>query len=403
MINYLLKKLRKYLNIFCLANNSVFSKLLKKDFYFASKSDDEHIKLILNWYKLALRHSSKKGIFAKINIIDFIKKRRIFYNEYPETTGYILSSLINSTSYFDTFNKNDLREILNYLLKEQVKDNNGIYFKTHFDTNNKALAFDTGQILFGLNKYYQVISKDENLKNAIYNASNWLCANMDEDGSYSLNVCFNGERAYYTHATLGLAYSYKIFKEDKWEKAIIKNITWVIDKQDEDSWYDKYSFESKKWHNLHGIAYTIRGVLDCGIILKNFAFITSAKNAIDKIISIKYENLSIKGALPGHFSYKYKSYTKDVSPTGCLQFAISCFKLAKELNDESYKIYANNLVDCIKKVHFHSFDDDRLNGLLSGTWPVYGDYQSFDLPNWPIKFFLDALLIRKGEDPNNIF
>ena len=44
----------------------------------------------------------------------------------------------------------------------------------------------------------------------------------------------------------------------------------------------------------------------------------------------------------------------------------------------------------------------KFEGGLPGSKPIYGRYQSMDIPVWGIKFFIDALLIDLGVNANEI-
>jgi len=395
-------KFIKYKNTNIVKRDTRFGILLNKNFEFEQHDNKYHIELILNWFLLAKKSSKDNGIPAKINLLDYIISNKVFYPSYPETTGYIIPSMINSFSYSNTVDEIHINEMIKFLLT--IQNTNG-GFNAHAGINNiekKSYAFDTGQILCGLVSYYKNIEQSDDIKRAITNASNWMADNIEKDGSFTLNSCFNGKKAYYSRATIGLALSANLFDNNSWRDKVISQIGWIISQQNELGWYNHYSFSNGKWFNLHGISYTIRGILECGYLLNNNEFIGSAKLAVDKIIAINCKGLPYNSKLPNSFTVDYKEYDDELCLTGMAQFAIICFKLWKITKKDSYYKFAEELTTILKKVHFQNFDDENLNGLLSGSWPINGKYQTFDLPNWPIKFFLDCLMILEGLDPMKV-
>ena len=405
LINRLRKIKNKYINYKqtqLLKNNKNFSKLFDKTFAFDVLSNQEHMELILDWFLMAQENSIDKGIPAKINLNEYILHSKDYYPSYPETTGYIVPTLLNAREYSSKIELEIIHEMIEFLLTIQNEDGG---FNAHAgisDIEKKSYAFDTGQILCGLVAYYKHVDASKKVEKAITAASNWMVSNIDIDGSYKLNACFNGKKCYYSRATIGLALAAVLFNNDEWKEATHRQVSWVIAQQNELAWFNHYSFDNGKWSNMHGIAYTLRGVLECGYLLNNEIFINSTKRAVDKIISCNCDGLPFGAKVPNSFTEDYKEYDNELCLTGMAQLAIICFKLSKIFNDKNYFDFGKELLEVLKKTHFRGFEDQKLNGVLPGSWPINGKYQSFDLPNWPIKFFLDGLMIVEGLDPMKV-
>ena len=143
-------KFIKYKNTNIVKRDTRFGILLNKNFEFEQHDNKYHIELILNWFLLAKKSSKDNGIPAKINLLDYIISNKVFYPSYPETTGYIIPSMINSFSYSNTVDEIHINEMIKFLLT--IQNTNG-GFNAHAGINNiekKSYAFDTGQILCGL-------------------------------------------------------------------------------------------------------------------------------------------------------------------------------------------------------------------------------------------------------------
>ena len=63
-------------------------------------------------------------------------------------------------------------------------------------------------------------------------------------------------------------------------------------------------------------------------------------------------------------------------------------------------LYLNNGIKLLNYVKIHQIksNDKKINGGISGSWPIDGRYNSNEIPNWPSKFFIDALLLERNQD-----
>lgn len=396
-----LKKVKRYLTtlmkVRLLQNDPHLKNLVNPQFRFPAKSNEYHIDLILQWYLRSMDFNKDGGIPAKINLLDYVNSGKTYFPSYPETSGYILASLIYAHhKRITTFPREKIDAVASYLVNVQNKD--GGYASTHTHRPGISMAFNTGQVLCGLSTYYSQIESNESIKSALLRAGNFLADQIQPDGTYCEKSCFNGKRSYYIRATVGLIMAGKLFDEKRWIESAKRNAKLVFSNQNTQGWYDLCSFEDGPLFNLHGLSYTIDGMMSCGLLLNEDSYIESAKRAIDAIMSKNYEESPFPGLLPAHFSKNYERTSNELSPTGVAQFSIPCSKLSKLFNEKRYSNLSNKLIQHLKPFHIQD-SKPEFDGLMPGSWPIYGRYQPFDLPSWPIKFFLDGLLIDQGMDP----
>src|ERR1019366_4497445 len=225
-----------------------------------------------------------------------------------------------------------------------------------------------------------------------------MTAQVEPCGCYARSASWNGSRAYYVQATIGLMQAAKTFGREDWLDAARRNGEWTFTQRCGDSWFKTFSFEDGEFQNLHGIAYTLRGLIDLGRHLDQPNYIDAAKICIDHICGMKFGDLPAPEAVPGHFAKSFKKYRRTISPTGMCQLALCAFLLGKIHRDASYTEHGLRLIDSVKRFHTRGLHEDGLNGLLPGSWPITGPYMHGVLPNWPIKFLLDGLYIKQGAD-----
>ena len=70
-----------------------------------------------------------------------------------------------------------------------------------------------------------------------------------------------------------------------------------------------------------------------------------------------------------------------------------CFRLGRLLARDDYRAAGAAALDALKSRHILC-RDRRLHGGLLGSTPFHGRYMTAAIPNWGVKFFIDALLER---------
>lgn len=391
------KCLIKIRTIRAFKNNPAFKKLLDPKFYFQQYDDTRHMESILTWYQKASQLSNDGGIPMWIDLYKYSKDNFLTIEpSFPETSGYILTSLI---FYDRSFGKKSQCELINnilqYLLKVQGMD--GSFSNVYGDP--RPLAFDTGQALTGLVSYYKYVNTDKSVKESIEKAADWMADSIMSSGEYKLNTVYNKNRAYYAQATNGLVQAGLLFGQERWLSSAKRNSEYIYSLYSGATWFDKFSFEDGASQNLHGIAYTLRGMLDLGRFLNEDKYLEAVFNCLDRLL------LNTKDRLlkyPGYFKFDFVPVGSYSSPTGMSQLAIVLYIAATIKSDPTYKNFADRLVDQVKNYHFDGFTEKMLNGLLPGSWPVYGPYAHASLPNWPAKFFLDALIVKNCDNSLSI-
>ncbi len=138
---------------------------------------DDNLGAAISWIKRAYAATGNQGISKGFNSI-FNR----WYPAYPETTGYLIPTLLNVATLN---NQPELYKIAldsaNYLLRCTASDG-GI---THWKDLSKAnpIVFDTGQVIFGWLAAYK-FSKDKVYLQAAVRAGDWLVSIQDASGSW---------------------------------------------------------------------------------------------------------------------------------------------------------------------------------------------------------------------------
>ncbi len=149
----------------------------------------------------------------------------------------------------------------------------------------------------------------------------------------------------------------------------------------------------------HTIAYTIRGLLEAGIILQNDLFINSAIEAGSKIL----DEFKERGIIFGEFDRSWNPKSDYICLTGIAQISIIWLKIYKMTNRKDFLENAIKLNSFLKKIQFMNekrflipkYQKKYISGGIPGSFPIWGRYKPFSYPNWATKFYIDALLLEE--------
>ena len=335
----------------------------------------EHIVLASDW--LLSMQNSDGGYARKFSLISGRDA------SYIETTGYIIPTLLDvSKELNDDRYKQSVIKAGEWLLKIQNSD--GSFSEID---NNQPFAFDTGQVLIGLNRLY-IETKDLQYKEASKRASYWLAKEQEADGSWE-RVAYNSQKHSYYIRISSAMLEYALLFSDKYiEKQALQNVAWVLSEQQDNGYFNCASFLKEVPAYLHTLVYILEGLLDIYQLTKDDKVLNAIlKNSMRlKGINIKEEML-----LCSQYDNEFNCMNSERCITGLAQWAGVCLRLFEITKDERYKDIGVGTLFYIKSKHIQ--EGGVVKGALSASIPFWGRYGSFSFVNWGNKFFIDALLL----------
>ncbi|MCT4624942.1 MAG: glycoside hydrolase family 127 protein [Schleiferiaceae bacterium] len=310
-------------------------------------------------------------------------------SSYPETTGYIIPTLIQ---YANNFDKPEFlaisRAALDWLLT--IQKPSGGWQSGYVHQDREEVVFNTGQILRGLVSGYTQFEEQKYLDSAI-KACEWLISIQDKEGSFKNHVYLNQARVYDSYVVAPMLEVYTHCGDDRIKDAAVKNIEWIISKkQNSNGWFTDCDNTIKRNHKpiLHTIAYTVDGILDCALILENQKFLEAASKPADVLL----DQFLSKGELAGRFDKNWKGTEKTIT-TGCAQISIIWEKLYQKTGEEKYKTGYERMNKNLTLYATRDIEESQnTKGALFGSFPFWGRYESFACPNWATKYMMDSLM-----------
>jgi len=368
-----------------------FRYYLKRDRYFKHHQPDEKQKKLaigrsVKWLLQAQKATPDEGM-GSFHLVNQ------WSSSYPETTGYIIPTLLQ---YASANNDNNIQEAAiratDWLIEIQRPP--GGWQGGRVNENKPPIVFNTAQIIRGLVAVYKLTNNQKYLDSAI-KAGDWLCSIQDKDGTWTRHALMNKARVYDSYVDLPLLMLYKETRLEKYKKHAMLNLDWIVaQKQHENGWFEDCDNTIKRNHKpiLHTIAYTIDGLLDAGIYLDERKYVVAAKKAAD-VLKEKFDR---DGFLHGRYDSKWNG-SEHMILTGCAQMSIVWQKIAHYSGNSNYADTAGRMNSLLVNLQNRRIKKESENtlGAINGSFPLWGRYEPFAYPNWATKYLADALMLEE--------
>ena len=346
---------------------------------------DDLILKTVNWIKTSQDNVGSGGI----GCFEFYGWTR----GYPEVTGYIIPTVWDCYNlYLDKDLKERAISMADWEISIQRPD--GGWEGYYEGDGMPSIVFNSGQVIRGLLRTFKETNNEKYLESAM-RAADWIVATQDSDGSWSSNNYKQMKRVYDTYVCAPLSELYIITKDKKYKKCVIKNCEFSVSNQNHNGWFSlaDNTLLNNEAPILHTIAYTIDGLYDVGVNLKEQKFIESAKLAADSLL----HKIEIYHIISARFDNKWRRRSKYSCLTGNAQLGIIFMKLYEKESDPRYLNAALKIADFLAYTQsLNSMGQNRKGG-IAGSYPIWGMYCPLKYPSWAAKYFIDlSILIKKN-------
>ena len=364
----------------------------------ATDSDDLHLQAALGWLMLAQDAANDGGFTGRYRL------DKGWSTSYPETTGYIIPSLLALAEAVDAGHLSlavESSELIarasragQFLLDIQFDDGAFPAGEIGPTTKNPS-PFNTAQIINGLHQFHKYSGMEKYLLAATA-AADWLVGAQDDDGAWRQWFYHNIPATYCTHLACWLAEFGVYADSEKYKASAYKNAQWVLAQQDPATgFFDKCGFTEEEQGlriaDLHTIAYNQAGLIRIGKALGSQEILEAAETAANGVLV----TLNRLGWLPGMLDYQWRSKANSACLTGCAQMALVWMELYELTSQRKYLDGAELALQFVKQGQILESEDAALAGAIPGSAPLWGWYNDGVMPNWAAKFFIDAILHKK--------
>lgn len=309
-------------------------------------------------------------------------------SSYPETSGYIVDSLLSVVQATgDTNLEERCKKALDWLV--EIQKESGGWASGYVHQDRPEVVFNTGQVLRGLLAGYRHF-KEERYRLSAEKACDWLVRIQHENGYWDQHVYLDQIRVYDTYVAAPLdAWGLELGRTD-YCQAARKNALWVVrSKQTENGWYPDADNTVK--HNarpiLHTIAYTLDGLLE---LAHRQGILEVTKKAL--VTAERLHEVFLREPLPkGRRDEQWRGSTEALL-TGMAQTGLCFLKVYRITQDAKWKLAAERIAALLYQlqVRGEEWPKDWQGGIF-GSAPFWGRYEPFGIPNWGVKYYLDLM------------
>jgi hypothetical protein len=359
-----------------------FAAIVKRDLLGAAhplSAPRRHLDAAADWLALAHDKGEDGGVSYGYSI------RGGWRPPYRETSGYIAETFFDLARQLE---RPDYRErairVCRWLCEVQNAD--GSISNPTFDAA-RGIVFDTGQVLHGLVRGFEETG-DENILRAAERAGDWLTGIADGERRWTRNTYNRIPHVYNTRSAWALVRLHKVRPTPEREAVSRANLDWALS-QKRGGYYDQNAFEVGVPPFTHTIAYAIRGLLESGVLLADERYTAAAEDSA-RVVA---ERLRSDGFLPGTIDVTGTPRATYCCLTGNCQMAIIWARLFALRGDALFRQAAVNALRYVMSWQDIATANPNVRGAIKGSQPVWGAYSRMTFPNWPTKFFLDAMLL----------
>lgn len=310
-------------------------------------------------------------------------------SSYPETSGYIVPTLIDYADRTDDLELADrAKRMLDWLVSIQFPD--GGFQGGKVDASPRVpVTFNTGQILMGLAAGVRRFG--DAYRTPMNMAASWLRDSLDADGCWRKHptpFAAPGVKAYETHVSWGVFDAARLEPNQGFGEAGLKQVRWALTKQADNGWFASNCLELPEEPLTHTIGYVLRGVIEAYRFSGEAEFLMAAQKTADALLNVIGED----GRIGGRLDRNWNPTVSWVCLTGSVQIA-ACWFLLFSITKKHEYLEAARKANCFVRRAVPLTGNPDVVGGVRGAFPVNGNYGRYEYLNWAAKFCIDSQLI----------
>jgi rhamnogalacturonyl hydrolase YesR len=340
----------------------------------------KHLECAIEWLYRSQEATGTDGSASAYNLV------LGWGGAYPETTGYIVPTLYDYAERSGTTPPRVRAESMaSWLLTTQL-EHGGFPAGDDPGPDSEPSIFNTGQIILGLVRAFDETG-DERYREATRRAGEWLVSVQHADGYWDRYDYNDVVHSYSSRVGWALLEAFEATGVEAFRTAGKNNLYWVADQQRENGWFERCGFDQGDDPFLHTLAYTIRGLLEGGLLLDDAELFDRARRSADAFLELQDREGILTGQYDAHLDGP-----EFYCLTGNAQMAVIWYRLFEETSEERYRRAADETVAFLKRKQ-RMDGPPEVRGGLKGSHPVWQRYMYLRYPNWATKFLADALLL----------
>jgi hypothetical protein len=355
--------------------------------------DDEHephLISALDWLTRAQDVNATGGVsrgFSRVHNRYF--RLRGWEPDYPETTGYIIPTLLAAA---DRFQREDLvsRALMAATWECGIQLPNGAVQGGVVGEPISPSAFNTGQVILGWLAALQRTGEGQYADSA-RSASLFLMDTLDGDGIWRRahsRFAVAGDALYNARTAWALAEAGRRLGMPEATDAAVRALRAVSRRQHASGWLPDCCLTDPEQPLLHTLAYAVRGLIEGGRVLEDWRLISAGAQTAAALA----EQVRGDGWLSGRYTSGWRAAAPWACLTGQAQMVSSWIRLFEITGDRKWLEPVRPVIAYLKATQDRFAIEPGVAGGIGGSDPSDGEYGAHELLSWATKFFIDALL-----------
>jgi hypothetical protein len=356
------------------------------------RSPQDHLAAAMAWLVRAQDATADNGVSRSYTLRYMpSQSRRGWLNSYPETTGYIIPTFFDYAALAGDPGFRD-RAVRMAEWEAGIQMESGAVQGGVIGFPPTPAIFNTGQVLFGWARALRETGNSD-FAAACRRAADFLVGAQDEDGAWRRHgsrYARAGVNLYDARSAWGLLEAWGATGEERFRSAARRNLDYVVGRQHANGWFPDCCLDDNERPLLHTIAYTMEGLLESGLLLREPRYVEAARRAADALLPL----LRPDGSLAGRFDASWRPAAGWSCLTGDAQTGIVWLRLHQHTGDARYAEAAGVLLRFVASTQDLVAADPGVRGGIKGSHPIWGGYAAYEYLNWAAKFFADALILQ---------
>jgi hypothetical protein len=352
---------------------------------------DRHLEAAIQWLLLAQQVTDDDGVSLGYFPVG---PHQGWIPSYPETTGYIITSLLKYAQRFghDLSAQSAVR-MADWEIDVQM-DSGAVQGGPVCPPEKQTpAAFNTGMVADGWMSAYEYTG-DQKYLDAAFRAVNFLADDLDPSGFFRTNGNFAGSGEVKTYTCLCAWAMYRAALaggDNNIKESSIKSIEAALRQCNDVGWFKSNCLSYSSEPLTHTIGYALQGIFEVGVLADRQDFVDAVRKSLAGALSSMDDN----GYLAGQLDQNWKSRADYACLTGSAQLAIICFRFAEELGDKRFVSQGHKLTNFLKATQLLQSSNNCMVGAIAGSFPIMGKYMTGGYPNWATKYYIDALMLQR--------
>lgn len=308
---------------------------------------------------------------------------------YPETTGYVIGTLLQYHERTGRHPELRQRAIEMGEFEVRVQGSDGGTMQGDVSVRpRRSIVFNTGQVLHG---FVDLLERgEERFHEPGARAAAFLVDRMQLDGTWAPDVEYSRiPHTYNSRVSWAMLRWATTAGDEPAALAAHRQLDWVVAQQRPSGWFANNVFKLGTHPSTHAVAYTLRGLLESYVLAGERSWLDAVLRASEPLI----RKLEVFGRLPAEFEENWSPAAEYECLTGTAQLGGVWLRLYQIGGDSRFLNAGLKALD-LAGAHQETLRAPSAHGALPGSFPVWGRYAPLQYPNWATKFFADALMVR---------